>query len=83
VGLDWTKYVRVDSDLVRPSESVPIIGNSAKVKRVLGRTPQVKFDATLRILLAHDLASLGQEVPFEKAEDAMIDPGPSAGREQA
>jgi GDPmannose 4,6-dehydratase len=83
VGLDWTKYVRVDSDLVRPSESVPIIGNSAKVKRVLGRTPQVKFDATLRILLAHDLASLGQEVPFERAEDAMIDGRPSAGREQA
>jgi GDPmannose 4,6-dehydratase len=76
VGLDWTRYVRIDDELVRPSESVPIIGNSDKVKRVLGASAQVKFDAVLRILLAHDLASLGQEVPFERAEPAF---GPMGG----
>jgi hypothetical protein len=60
---------------VRPSEPLPIIGNSAKLKRALGSGAQVKFDTVLRILLAHDLASLGQEVPFERAEPTF---GPAA-----
>jgi GDPmannose 4,6-dehydratase len=76
VGLDWRKYVKIDEDLVRPSEPVPIIGNSAKVKRTLGASAQVKFDGILRILLAHDLAALGQEVPFETVEPSFGVPGP-------
>jgi GDPmannose 4,6-dehydratase len=72
VGLDWTKYVHVDGGLVRPSEAVPIVGDVTKVKRTLGVTPQVKFEAILRILLAHDLAALGQEVPFENVNGAIF-----------
>jgi GDPmannose 4,6-dehydratase len=64
VGLDWEKYVRVDTTLVRRSEQVPIVGNSAKLARSLGATPQIKFDRILKILLAHDLKNLGCEVPF-------------------
>jgi GDPmannose 4,6-dehydratase len=64
VGLDWEKYVRVDTTLVRRSETFPIIGNSAKLKRALGRTPEVKFMETLKILLAHDLRQLGCPVTF-------------------
>jgi GDPmannose 4,6-dehydratase len=64
VGLDWEKYVRVDTTLVRRSEQVPIVGNSAKLKRAVGREPQVKFESVLEILLAHDLRQLGCKVPF-------------------
>jgi len=64
VGLDWEKYVRVDPKLVRPSEPVPIIGDSTKLKRVLGQAPEVTFDMTLKILLAHDLRELGCPVSF-------------------
>jgi GDPmannose 4,6-dehydratase len=64
VGLDWEEYVRVDTTLVRRSEQIPLVGNSAKLKRVLGRAPQVGFDSTLKILLAHDLGQLGCRVPF-------------------
>jgi GDPmannose 4,6-dehydratase len=78
VGLDWNRYVHVDGDLVRPSEAVHIVGNSAKVNRILGVTPRVKFDAILKILLAHDLAALGQEVPFETVQ--AVDGTISAGR---
>jgi GDPmannose 4,6-dehydratase len=78
VGLDWTKYVHVDADLVRPSEQVPIIGDCGKVKRTLGLAPQVRFDGVLRILLAHDLAALGQEVPFERVDDAIFAGRPGA-----
>jgi GDPmannose 4,6-dehydratase len=68
VSLDWQKYVRVDRGLLRPSEQLPIVGNCAKLERALGRRPQVQFDATLRLLLAHDLKSFGCEVPFDLPE---------------
>ncbi len=64
VDLDWQKYVRVESGLVRPSEQLPIIGDSAKLERTIGKRPRVTFDEILRILLAHDLTALGRKVPF-------------------
>jgi GDPmannose 4,6-dehydratase len=64
VNLDWEKHVRVERNLVRPSEQLPIVGNSAKLERAIGRRPAIKFDEILRILLAHDLAALGCKVPF-------------------
>jgi GDPmannose 4,6-dehydratase len=70
VGLDWEKYVRVDTTLVRQSERAPLIGNCAKLERALGVRPRIKFDALLRVLLAHDLRALGCEVPFECPDPA-------------
>jgi GDPmannose 4,6-dehydratase len=64
VDLDWQKYVRVDTNLVRPSEPAPLIGNTARLRQALGRAPRVTFDGVLRILLAHDLKQLGCEIPF-------------------
>jgi GDPmannose 4,6-dehydratase len=66
VGLDWQKYVRLDQQLVRPSESVPILGDASKLKAALGAAPSVRFDTILRLLLAHDLEALHCEVPFER-----------------
>jgi GDPmannose 4,6-dehydratase len=63
-GLDWQKYVRVDTTLVRRGESVPLVGDSAKLQRALGVRPRVSFEATLRTLLAHDLAQAGCSVSF-------------------
>jgi GDPmannose 4,6-dehydratase len=64
VDLDWQKYVRIDTSLVRRSEQVPIIGNSAKLRRTLGTSPEVGFETILKILLSHDLGQLGCRVPF-------------------
>lgn len=64
-GRDWREHVSLDQNLLRPSEALPIVGNSAKLERALGRKPATKFDAVLRILLAHDLTAAGCEVPFE------------------
>lgn len=72
VGLDWQKHVHVDSTLMRRSERVPIVGDSRKLERVLGAKPQVKFDSILRILLAHDLRSLGCDVPFASPDPVEI-----------
>jgi GDPmannose 4,6-dehydratase len=72
VGLDWEKYVHLDTTLVRQSERAPLVGNCAKLERALGSKPRVKFDEVLRILLAHDLRSLGCKVPF-------VSPDPDSG----
>ena len=71
VGLDWEKYVRVDPSLVRSPEKVPMIGDSTKLRRSLGRSPAVKFDSVLKILLAHDLRGAGCEVPFSVPESRI------------
>jgi GDPmannose 4,6-dehydratase len=66
VDLDWEKHVRIDTTLVRRSEQVPIVGNSAKLRRVLRAAPKVEFETTLKILLGHDLVQLGCRVPFAR-----------------
>jgi GDPmannose 4,6-dehydratase len=71
VGRDWQAHVRVDEKLRRPSEQLPIIGNSGKLERCLGRKPTTKFDSVLRILLAHDLTALGCRVPFESPDSKV------------
>jgi GDPmannose 4,6-dehydratase len=68
VGLDWQRYVSLDQGLLRPSEQLPIVGNSAKLEHHVGRRPNIKFDSVLRILLAYDLTALGCEVPFESPD---------------
>jgi GDPmannose 4,6-dehydratase len=68
VDLDWERHVRLDTTLVRRSEQVPIVGNSAKLRRTLGVAPVVDFQTTLKILLAHDLRQLGCRVPFASPE---------------
>jgi GDPmannose 4,6-dehydratase len=64
VDLDWERYVRVDATLVRRSEKVPILGNSAKLRRTLGASPVVGLESILKVLLSHDLEQLGCPVRF-------------------
>jgi GDPmannose 4,6-dehydratase len=80
VGLDWEKYVNVDTTLVRQSEQVPMVGNCGKLERVLGQRPRVKFDLVLRILLAEDLRALGCEVPFEHPDPVQVVAGAGSAR---
>src|SRR6185312_2052212 len=68
VGLDWSEHVKIDQSLVRSAEQVPIVGDTTKLKRALGRSPVVTFDAVLKILLAHDLRRVNCEIPFDVPE---------------
>jgi GDPmannose 4,6-dehydratase len=65
VGRDWQDCVRLDTGLVRPSEQVPLVGNTTKLRATLGIEPRLKFDDILKIILAEDLRALGCAVPFE------------------
>lgn len=58
VGLDWEKYVTIDPRFVRPTETGPLVGNSAKAKQELGWQPKVKFPELVRMLVDAHISRL-------------------------
>ena len=55
-GLDVADYLRTDESLIRPSEELPLAGNAAKARRVLGWTPKSTFEDIVGRMVAADLA---------------------------
>ena len=60
-GLDWRRYVVLDSSLVRPAEVDLLIGDSSKARRILGWEPSVRFADLVRMMVDADLAHLSHE----------------------
>ncbi|HEV3315502.1 MAG TPA: GDP-mannose 4,6-dehydratase [Candidatus Angelobacter sp.] len=58
VGLDWKKYVEIDSKLVRPAEVDYLCGDSSKARRVLGWKPKVDFRRLIEMMVEADLTAL-------------------------
>jgi GDPmannose 4,6-dehydratase len=58
VGLDWEKYVVVDPRFVRPTETGPLVGNSAKAQEKLGWKPKTPFNQLVAMMVDHQLARL-------------------------
>jgi GDPmannose 4,6-dehydratase len=59
VGLDWSKYVRIDPAYLRPAEVDTLLGNSARAQEKLGWTPSVSFPQLVRLMVASDLTAEG------------------------
>ena len=55
-GLDWHKYVEVDSALLRPVEADNRCGNARKAHTVLGWKPEVDFRRLIEMMVDSDLA---------------------------
>ncbi|MDA7951901.1 MAG: GDP-mannose 4,6-dehydratase [Pirellulaceae bacterium] len=58
VGLDWKRYVEIDSSLLRPTDVVNLCGNAEKAKERLGWTPKVSCKELAEIMVEADLARL-------------------------
>jgi GDPmannose 4,6-dehydratase len=58
VGLDYRDYVQVDAQARRPPEAVPLVGDAAKARTVLGWQPSVSFAELVRMMVDADLAAL-------------------------
>jgi len=63
VGLDWSKYVRLDPTLLRPAEVDHLIGDASKARTRLGWTPAVDFTRLVQMMVDADLARLAQAAP--------------------
>ena len=58
VGLDYEKYVVVDTQLYRPAEVDQLLGDPSKARRELGWEPTVSFEELIRMMADADLARL-------------------------
>jgi GDPmannose 4,6-dehydratase len=55
VGLDYSKYVTIDSNLFRPAEVDHLQGNAEVAKRVLGWSYSISFPELVREMVDEDL----------------------------
>lgn len=66
VGLDYRDHVVPDPDNFRSAETVSLVGNSEKAKRVLGWEPTVTFPGLVKMMVEADLKSI-QNIPEQPA----------------
>jgi GDPmannose 4,6-dehydratase len=59
VGLDWQRYVRTDSKLLRPAEVEHLIGDSTKARTELQWSPEIEFRRLITMMVDADLERLG------------------------
>jgi GDPmannose 4,6-dehydratase len=55
LGLDWQKYVEVDSRYFRPAEVDLLLGDASKARAKIGWRPQVTFKALAKMMVDNDL----------------------------
>lgn len=61
VGLDWKKYVSVDTRYLRPAEIDVLQGDASKARRVLGWKPEVSFEELVAMMIDADWKLAKQE----------------------
>ena len=57
-GLDWKQHVTVDPRFLRPAEVDHLIGSPAKAQAKLGWTPEVGFEALVKMMVDADIQRL-------------------------
>ncbi|WP_129777730.1 GDP-mannose 4,6-dehydratase [Peristeroidobacter soli] len=57
VGLDYRAYVQTDPLVRRAPESVPLLGDAAKARRVLGWQPSMSFEQLVTMMVDADIAA--------------------------
>src|SRR4029434_4935513 len=62
VGLDYRKYLVIDSQLYRPAEVDLLIGNPAKAKKRLGWQAKTDFEALVLEMVEADCQALGVNI---------------------
>ena len=60
VGLDYRAHVTGDASLHRNDERIQLVGDASKANADLGWTPDVSFEALIRMMVDADLARLRQ-----------------------
>lgn len=61
LGLDYQQHVKVDPNLFRPTESVPLCGNSSKAVAKLGWTRTLAFIDIIRTMINAEMAARSEQ----------------------
>ena len=70
VGLDWTRYVKIDKSLFRPNDVNYLVGDYSKAERELGWRPRTTFKELVRKMVDADIDRWrrwlkGERIPFD------------------
>ncbi len=68
LGIDWEKYVEIDSYYFRPTEVDSLLGDSSKARKVLGWKPKVGFKELVKLMTESDLELAEREAHALKFE---------------
>jgi GDPmannose 4,6-dehydratase len=74
VGLDWTKYVRIDRAYLRPAEVDTLLGDSTRARETLAWRPTISFPELVRLMVEGDLRQEG----LDPAQVITLPVGPAA-----
>jgi len=55
VGLDYKKYLRINKKLLRPSQIISLVGNTAKAKKTFNYKSKTNLDQIISIMMDNDL----------------------------
>lgn len=58
VSLDYRDYAIIDEQYYRPTEQVPLVGDSSKARKILGWQPQKKFEDIVKEMVFSDIEML-------------------------
>jgi GDPmannose 4,6-dehydratase len=64
-GLDWSKYVKTDSNYYRPTEVESLQADYRKAKEILGWEAVIRFSDLVKIMVDADMRKAGLEPPGE------------------
>lgn len=72
-GLDWRKYVEIDSTYFRPTEVDILQGDASKARSILGWRPKTKFEDLVKLMVDADIQLLNQKLSgqFERQWSAQ------------
>ncbi len=62
VGLDWSKYVKLDPKFLRPAEVDQLLGDCSKARKVLGWKPKVNFKQLVEMMVDSDMSRVQKEI---------------------
>jgi GDPmannose 4,6-dehydratase len=65
VGLDWKKYVELDSRYLRPAEVDILQGDASKARAKLGWRPKTGFEDLVKLMVEADVKMLSERLSGE------------------
>lgn len=62
LDLDYRDYVYVESDLYRPAESIQLVGDFGKIRKILGWKPTVNFFDLVKMMVDEEMRNLKNSI---------------------
>jgi len=61
--LDWTRFVKIDEQFMRPAEVDLLVGDPSRAEKDLGWKPAVSFEKMIEMMVTHDIDRISKVAP--------------------